>query len=197
MPGCHCTKEQLAAAGGHIPGCIYHRPRALDIVETTSPAPAPPETRAEYSPPALTPITPGDARYPVAHALALLVRARPHVPEDLAGEIDTFLHSAPPADMPPPTPSTGADDDDLPDFGPELEAFRRMPGSVAGERAQVGPVMPAPPPPKPAFIPPVPRAVRRPPYSNGCAHPGQRLQPNGRGVTCLDCSTEFPGFAAP
>lgn len=203
MPGCQCTTEQLAANGGHIPGCLYHRP---------APAPPPnagnlsvlPVPRAAYTAPALVPLTEGDARYPVAHALALLVRARDHVPDDLAGEITAFLHSS---ELPPPTPSDtlppppAADTGPLPDDVPDdedpapLEAFARMPGTRDGVRAQVGPVMPAPPPPAPAFVMPPPRTVRRPPYSNGCSHPGQRLQPNGRGMTCLDCSTEFPGFA--
>lgn len=154
-----------------------------------------PVPRAAYEAPTLSPIAQGDKRYPVARALELLVRARTflslalvqHVSPDtvhdraaLVDEITAFL---------------GAGRQELSEDATNIvDTLSRQPGSAAGQRAQRGAVMPQPPPPPPAFVPPTPRPTRSPPYSNGCAHPGTRLQPNGRGVTCLDCTTDFPGF---
>lgn len=186
---------------GLVRGASHHGRCSIRRAPASAGAPPPnggdlsvhPVPRAAYDAPHLTPIEPGDALYPIARGLELLVRARTHCPPDLAAAITAYMQELPPADMPPPTPDreTG----ELPDDD-EPAPFARMPGSMAGERAQGGPVMPQPPPPAPAFVPPPPRAVRRPPYSNGCAHPAGRLAPSGRGVSCLDCSTDFPNFAA-
>lgn len=191
-----------------MPGCRFHVARPPIFGQEPpdpdlSVLPVPP---AAYTAPALTPIEPGSARYPIAHALALLVRAREHCPAELAGEITAFVTAPAAATEPAPPPAaadTGElelpeDDDDLPAFTdppPALEAFGRMPGFGSHERRQTGPVMAQPPPPAPSFtMPAAPRRHASPPYSNGCAHPGFRLAPNGHGMTCLDCSTDFPGF---
>lgn len=206
MALCVCTPAQMLEHRGHMPGCRFH---------VVAP-PAAPLERKTYTPPTITPIEEGSERWPLVHALALLVRARTRLrlraqdgsatleEGELSQQITVFVDTPVPAGtipMPPPTPPTAdlpPDEEDVPLFVDDrpapLEAFARMPGSAAGERLQSGPVMPTPAPAEPGFTWPTPRRTFSPPYSHGCAHPAQRLQPNGRGVTCLDCSTDFPGF---
>jgi hypothetical protein len=170
---CRCTSAQLLENAGHAPGCRFHVP-----------------------PPAAAPAANGSDKYPIADALGLLVRARAHCPPDLAAEITAYL--VPPAadrvsdERPKEEPAAADERPATPP--PAIEAFARMPGTAGGERLQVGPAMPTPPPPAPTFTWPPARQTVSPPYSNGCAHPGTRLQHNGRDATCLDCATEFPGF---
>lgn len=183
MAPCTCTPPELLEHEGHKPGCIYATARV--------------QPQAPYSPPTIEVIDEGSVKYPIAHALALLVRARPHCPADLAGAITAFIH--PPETLPAPAHEVppAADTSDLPDDEdalPDLTAFTRLAGSTQGARLQTGAVMPAPPPPAPSFTFPKARATKSPPYSNGCAHPGTRLQRAGLGVSCLDCGTDFPGF---
>lgn len=178
MALCLCTPALLLEHKGHAPGCRFY-------VAPAAPPPA-----------ALTPIARGSDKYSIARACELLVRARTHLPEDLALEVSAFLHPdpAPPAAPTPAPPAPDTPVEALPLDAPALDAFSRMPGSHAGERRQTGPVMPTPPPPAPGFTFPSAARRRAPPYSNGCAHPPTRLVQNGFAAKCLDCDSDFPNF---